>query len=544
MANSLSRRSFLLGSGLLGASAAVAGLSGCAPASSTLAGTGDKNDSGAAATSSRLIEVSDSDVTATEECDIVVCGSGSAGTYAAVRAAELGAKVIWLEKTSMKGGTSTVTEGINAPNTKAQVEANGIVDTQADFESLMSWHNWGAYGPGIRSYLDNAGTAIDWAIDHGAQLFGDGSMFTCFNEEGTWINMGEGMLSHLWEFGETLPNLDFRLETPAVNLVLDNGKVGGVYAKSPDGSLVRINAKAVVLATGGFGRNPEMCAERLRVPAERVAFLGFDGQEGDGINMALAAGALSQAPSAVMFGLSKVCGESWDSILTAFTQWPPSWREPHEVGRTLPMVNEQGKRFYNETLVEDCDTSRINTAIATQTKAFTLFDARHVETYSGFDEYDYGTGIGTGELSAAVEGSEYVLKADTIEELAELMGVDAAALVDTVADYNGRANGDGSHDPFGADATNMTPLEQAPFYAAQVEACAYSTCGGVRGDYETRVLDENNEPIEGLFACGLDNGSMYYNDYPYGLHGGSGQANACTTGYVAAETICKDLGLI
>lgn len=542
MTNSISRRSFLLGTGLLGASAAAAGLTGCAPSSNSLAGTG-KGDAKSQLTSSRLIDVADADVAATEECDVVVCGSGSAGTYAAVRAAERGAKVIWLEKTSMKGGTSTVTEGINAPNTKDQVEAGQLVDTQADFESLMGWHSWSAYGPGIWCYLDNAGPAIDWAIEHGAQLFGDGPMFTCFNEEGKWINMGEGMLSHLWAFGETLPNLDFRLETPAVNIVLEDGKVGGVYAQSPDGAITRINAKAVVLATGGFGRNPEMCAERLRVPAERVVFLGFDGQEGDGINMALAAGGLSQAPSAVMFGLSKVREESWDSILSIFTQWPPSWRAPQEEGKTLPMVNEHGKRFYNETLVEECDTSRINTAIASQTKVFTLFDAKHVETYSGFDEFDYGTGIATGEFGAAVEKSPYVHKADTLEELASLMGVDAAALTQTMSDWNARANGDGSHDPFGADAAVMAPVEQGPFYAAEIEACAYSTCGGVRGDYETRVLDENDEPIPGLFVAGLDNGSMYYNDYPYGLHGGSGQASACATGYAAAEAVCKDLGL-
>lgn len=545
MDKGVSRRGFLAGTGALCASAALAGLAGCAPAGGQEPDTTPASSSAGAGQegSSKLAQIDEGSVASTEECDIVVCGSGSAGTYAAVRAAELGAKVIWLEKTSMKGGTSTVTEGINAPNTKEQIDAGQEVDTQETFESLMGWHNWAAYGPGIWCYLDHAGQAIDWAIEHGAKLMGDGPMYTCFDESGSWINMGEGMLKPLWEYGETFDNLDFRLETPAVNIALEEGSVAGVYAKDKDGALVRINAKAVVLATGGFGKNPEMCAERLRVPSDRVAFLGFDGQEGDGINMALAAGGLSQAPTAVMYGLSKVCGESWDSILTIFTQWPPSWRAPQEVGKTLPMVNQDGKRFYNETLVEDCDTSRLNVAIASQTKVFTLFDAKHVETYSGFDEFDYLTGIGKGEFSSSIEKSAYVVKADTIEELAERMGVDAQTLSSTVKEYNARANGDGSHDPFGADGANMTPLETAPYYAAEVEACAYSTCGGVRSDYETRVIDADDQPIDGLFVCGLDNGSMYYNDYPYGLHGGSGQANACTTGFVAAGAACKDLGL-
>ena len=207
---------------------------------------------------------------------------------------------------------------------------------------------------------------------------GQGSLLSCFDEEGNWTNNGEGMLKPLWAYGETLDNLDFRLETPAVNIILDDEGVGGVYAKSGD-DLVRINAKATVLATGGFGKNPEMCAERLRVPSERVVFLGFDGQDGDGINMALTAGALPQAPSAIMYGLSKACGESWSSMLSIFTQWPPSYRYPLEIGKTLPMVNQSGKRFYNETLAEDADTARLNTAIASQSKVFTLFDEAHVE---------------------------------------------------------------------------------------------------------------------------------------------------------------------
>lgn len=551
MSIEISRRQFLAGSSIIGAGIATAGLIGCAPASGKEGlQSSESLTAGAAPNSSKLVTVNESDVSTVEDCDIVVCGSGSAGTYAAVRAAELGAKVIWLEKTSLQGGTSTVTEGINAPNTKEQLEKGQEADLDELFKTFMDWHSWGAYGPGIRCYLDNAGPAIDWAIEHGAKLVGDGPMYCCFDENGTWINMGTGMLTPLWEYGDTFDNLDFRLETPAVNLVKETTggagdaiKVAGVYAQAKDGSITKINAKAVVLATGGFGKNPAMCAERLRVPSDQVNFLGFDGQDGDGINMALEAGGFSQAPSAVMYGLSKIKGESWDSILTIFTQWPPSWRAPHEVGKSLPMVNQTGKRFYDETLSEDCDTARLNAIIASQSSVFTLFDQKHVDAYSGFDEFDYFTGIGHGEFSGAIEKSEYVFKANTVEELATQIGVDPASLAETIKEYNARAEGDGTTDPFGANPNNMTPLKTAPFYAAHAEACAYSTCGGVRGDYETRVLDSKDNLIPGLFVCGLDNGSMYYNDYPYGLHGGSGQANACTTGYVAANAACKELGV-
>lgn len=556
MASDFSRRQFLTAGTAFGATLGLAGLVGCAPKTAPQPQSGQTGtaDQGAAATSakavstsSRLIDVREQEVVATEECDIVVCGSGTAGTYAAVRAAELGARVIWLEKTGMKGGTSTIAEGTLAYNTTELMEAGMVTDLQAEFLGYMQWHNWGAYGPGIWCYLNNAGPAVDWAKTHGAKMYaGDyGSMYSCFSDEGAWIHNGEGMLQPLWAYGETLSTLDFRLNTPAVNIITEGGKVVGVYAKDERG-IIRINAKAVVLATGGFGKNPEMCAERLRVPAERVTFLGFDGQDGDGINMALAAGAVSQAPSSVMYGLSKIKDESWSSMLSVFTQWPPSLRYPLETGKTLPMVNESGCRFYNETLADDCDTSRLNVALASQAKVFTLFDERHVQTYEGEDkmnEFVTFMGVGGGELRASIESNKNVYKADTIEELADKIGVDRSALADTVADYNARANGDGTPDPFGADASYMTPLETAPFYAAQAEACAYATVGGIRGDEDSRAVGVDGKPVAGLFVCGIDNGSLQYNDYPYGLHGGSGQGSCCATGFAAANAACKDLGL-
>ncbi|MDE8703557.1 FAD-dependent oxidoreductase, partial [Adlercreutzia equolifaciens] len=105
MGKGISRRDFIVGGGVFGASVAAVGLAGCAPSNGGLPSTG-ADASGTSANkgedrplSSRLVEVDERDVTRTEECDVVVCGSGSAGTYAAIRAAELGARVIWLEKT-------------------------------------------------------------------------------------------------------------------------------------------------------------------------------------------------------------------------------------------------------------------------------------------------------------------------------------------------------------------------------------------------------------------------------------------------------------
>lgn len=543
----ISRRNFLTAASVAGAGSLLLGLTGCAP--QPLTATGDSAGKSTEGTSSsKLIAVTDDMVGSTEEFDIVVAGSGSAGTYAAIRAAELGAKVLWLEKVSTLGGTSAITEGMSMPNSKKQLAEGEPSDTQATFESLMAWHNWSAYAPGLWSYLDNAGRAIDWALEHNTKLrYNGGERYGCADENGKWINMGTGMLEPLRAYGDTLSSLEVRTECPVVNLAYDNGVVAGVYAQPKGDDIIRVNAKKVILATGGYGSNMEMCKERLRVPAERVVFLNFEGCDGDGINMALEAGGAPQAPSAVNFGLSKVMGDSWDGILTIFTQWMPEWRvDPEETlpaGKCLPMVNEHGKRFLNETLVSERDTSRLNCAIASQSRVYTIFNQAHVDTYSGFDVFDYGSGIAEGNFQELLNSSSAVVKADTLEALAQAMDIDSAAFMETMNDYNARAKGNGSHDSFGADAAMLTVLEEGPFYAVRAEACAYGTFGGVRGNYYQQVVNEEGGVVENLYVCSLDNGSMGFNDYPYGLHGGTTQGNACCSGFVAAEHACQEIGL-
>lgn len=543
MSNDLSRRSFLAGAGLVTAGAAAALAAGCssapeAPAPAAGEGTG-------------LSPVDPDAVAATEECDIVVVGSGSAGTYAAVRAAERGARVVWLEKNASRGGTSAVTEGLCAPNTQAQLATGGETDLQAFYESEMSWHNWGCVSDVVWAYLNNAGKAIDWALEQGALLTYVGEpeapMYICMGENG-WVNMGTGMLSPLWDYGDTLPNLDLRLKTPAVGLVMEGEKVAGVYAKSPDGSITQINAKAVVIGTGGWGRNPAMVADRLPVPPDRVVFCGMDGQDGDGINMAIDAGACEHSRSAVMYGLSKVVGDPWDGITTVFTQWPPSfWLDTDGIlppGKCLPMVNHEGRRFYNETLAEECNTSRLNVCIASQPKVWTLFDQDHVDTYSVISDFNYGTGTAAGNFAESIAKSPSVVKADTIEELAKAMGVPPETLSETIESYNARILGeDDSHDPFGADPGYQTPLLTPPFYAAAIESNVYGSCGGIRTDGKMNAVHADGTPVEGLYIGGQDNGSFWYNDYPYGEHGGTGQAFCCTSGFVAAESACDALGI-
>lgn len=302
MEKSITRRSFLAGSAAVSSIAAL-GLAGCASSQKTATPTAATGTEGIITPSypayARTLDIAENDVIRTEDADIVVVGSGSAGTFAAVRAAERGARVIWLEKTSSKGGTSTITEGLTAFDAEQQRATGEKSDLKGIYTMLMDWHNWGAKTEAFQTYFDFSGKAIDWAISHGANLVYSGNPkkphYSAVDDQGNWMNIGTGVLAPLWEYGDSLDNLDFRIETPAVNIVVENGAVKGIYAQEADG-IVRINAQAVIMATGGFASNVEMAREWLRVPAERIKFISFEGQDGDGINMALAAGASRHAP--------------------------------------------------------------------------------------------------------------------------------------------------------------------------------------------------------------------------------------------------------
>lgn len=555
MEKSVTRRNFLIGGAAVSGIAAL-GLVGCSSTESSSGTPTAETGSDQVITPTypayaRTLDVTEKDIVRTEDADVVVVGSGSAGTFAAIRAAERGAHVIWLEKTTAKGGTSTITEGLTAFDGEQQRATGEASDLNGIYTALMDWHNWGAKTEAFQTYFDFSGKAVDWAVSHGASLVYSGNPkkphYSPVDAQGNWMNIGTGVLTPLWEYGETLDNLDFRLETPAVNIIVDNGTVKGVYAQEADG-IVRINAKSVIMATGGFASNVDMGKEWLRVPAERIKFMSFEGQDGDGINMALAAGAARHAPTTVNYGLTTIEGSAWDSQLTIFTVWCPSWRVdmPDAIlpaGKPLPFVNHAGVRFYNEAKLEELNTSMLNTAVSSQKAAFAVFDADHVATYGGFGDFNYGSGISEGDFAKERENSPAVFVDDTLEGLAAQMGIDTTAFTTTIAEYNDHAATGTDADSFGTMPGEKTPVLKAPFYAAKIVACAYGTNGGVSTDYWCRAVNSDGDIVEGLYAAGQDNGSMYFNDYPYGLMGGTCQGGACTTGFVCAESACDALGL-
>ena len=221
--------------------------------------------------------------------DVVVIGAGTAGTAAALAAAETGAKVITLEKKATVGGTGNFSEGIMAVESSMQRDWNYNLTKDQAFKMIMDYGHWRGDARMVRAFLEKTASTIDWMKSYGVKfekLYSNypGGLYTWHIYEGRgagWINLFQKKYA---EMGQKL-----LLETPAKSLIQKDGKIVGVVAENDDGDKITIKAGAVIIATGGFGANPEMMKKYMRFPG--VDGLAQAGKTGDGINMAWNAGA-------------------------------------------------------------------------------------------------------------------------------------------------------------------------------------------------------------------------------------------------------------
>lgn len=514
-AQGINRRDFLRGAGILGAAAIGAGaLAGC----SSSAGAADE---GATA------EDFERQVSSEESCDVLVVGSGTAGTCASIVAAENGAQVICIEKNDALGGTSRFGEWIGGHDAKIQQEAGiefNIKELVNNYEEKM---DWGVPVDILEDFYVESGKTIDWLVEEGIPFqAGTGAaphLVGIFDDEGNQTFLYEGMLKPLWEIGEGMPNVEFRTECPMVGLVTDNGKVTGAYAQDTEGNVIKINAGSVILATGGFVDDQELFWEAMHQDYSRYYNYGIPGRTGDGYR------AMRELDAAVC-GMPAMLAEPGVVGTTAFSDDPNIWF----TWAVLPHINEKGKRFYDESVAITGNAEAMNNAALAQQKAFVLADYTYMaegEIAKQWEMYSSGRGL------EGVEEYEGVHKADTLEELADIIGVPADALIETVETYNAACES-GVDEEFGCAPECLVPILKAPFYAAELQMAIYCTNGGARTNSDMQVLNQNGEVIEGLYAIGLDNGTIYKNMYPIGTFEAVAQTWAATGGRLAALSAC------
>jgi 3-oxosteroid 1-dehydrogenase len=330
-------------------------------------------------------------------------------------------------------------------------------------------------------------------------------------------------------------NIPLWLDTRASELIVQGGRVVGARA-TREGKPINIYARAgVLLASGGFERNLEMRQQYQQEPITASWTAGSPSNLGDGIKMGAAVG-----------GSLDLMDEAW---WTPVTMLPNDYAWLLVVEKSMPgsiIVNLAGRRFTNEAAPYGDVVHAIyaaNQPTAPSVPSFLVFDARYRRSYPvgplGPSKLQPDKAVGR-RLRR-----EFLHKADTLRELAQRIGVDAAGLEETVNRFNALAlagkdedfgRGESAYDRYYSDAkigpnSSLAPLVEAPFYAIAVYPGDLGTKGGLRTDVHARVLTKENKVIDGLYATGNCSASVMGTSYP-GAGGTIGPA--MTFGYLAA----------
>lgn len=416
----------------------------------------------------------------TLEADVVVIGAGGAGMTAAITAHEAGKEVILLEKMPYAGGNTTKsTGGMNAAETSVQAEL-GIEDSVQTFidDTMTGGKNVNDLAL-VTTMAENSAEAIDWLASIGAPLpevsFSGGATNKRIHRPEGGAAVGPYLVEKLLaKIGED--EISLLYNTEATELIVEDGAVTGVKATG-DGIRYTINAKAVVLATGGFGANLEMCA------AYNPDLAGFVTTNspcatGDGIKMAEAVGAATVDMEQIQ--IHPTVYQATSLMVTESVR-----------GGGAILVNASGERFVDEMETRDV----VSAAEIAQEGgyAYLVFDQAQRDNLSAIDSY-VSNGL--------------TVQADTIEGLATQMGVDASNLQATVEAWN-QAVAEQNDEAFGRTTGMDVDISMAPFYAIQIAPGIHHTMGGVKIDTTASVISVDGEPIPGLFAAGEVTGGVH-----------------------------------
>lgn len=422
-----------------------------------------------------------------KRADIVIVGAGGAGLTAASRAAELGAKVIVLEKMPLVGGNSLrATGGMNAAGTSYQ-EALGITDSgvQEFIEDTMNGGHQLNDISLVTTMAEGSAAAVDWLASIGAKLpkveATGGTVHKYLHEPEDGSAVGTFLVEKLEKRCEEL-GVEVMLNTKAVEIIMENGAAAGVRAGDETHDYT-IRAEAVIIAAGGFGSNFELMAKYNPALANAVT-TNHAGATGDGIAMAQAVGADTV---------------DMEQIQLHPTVYQETGMLVSESVRSMGgiLVNAEGRRFCNDMSTRDA----VSAAELEQTGAYAyiIFDQRIVDDLASSQKY----------ISSGL-----TVQADTYEELAVQMGLDeeaAKAFPETMAAWNA-AVAAGEDAEFGRNNGMDADLSAAPYYAIRIAPGIHHTMGGIRIDTKASVIDTKGEAIPGLFAAGETTG---------GVHGGN-----------------------
>ena len=474
------------------------------------------------------------------EYDLVVVGGGASGKSAALIAARAGKNVVVIEKMPETGGLSVFAEGTAAFESSVQKELGTprlskyhFPTKQEGLDKIMGYSHQRANYEVARAFVENSAETIDIYRDLGV-VYKTCDIAAEDDPNEVWtFHLPEGLGAHCQEvLLDAIQKLevDIFTETPAKELIIEDGRVVGVVAES-DGEPLRIGGKAVILATGGMGSSPDRnfkysgfapAAYNMNVltPLQNV---------GDGLDLALSAGA---DPNTMTTGPLLAAGGrdmTRDSQVGGAGANPGVW------------INKTGHRFAAESVAENLGAigtyygkqpGGIVWSILSQADVDRLVSEGSEIAIGEFVVYHKPmTGL-LPELEAHLE-SGLVKKADTFEELAEQMGVPTDAFVETMAAYN-EACERGVDEAYFKKPQYLRALVEPPFYGIPLATGTMGSAGGIKVNGDMQVITSDGDAIPGLYAVGLDATGLYGDSYNMEIPG-CANGFAHTSGRIAAR---------
>ena len=479
----------------------------------------------------------------TVDVDVAVVGAGGAGVAAALAARQHGASVALIEKTISPLGASTFAGGMFAGDSQQQKEKNAVVSKKWLYDEYMDASQGYMNSILVRRIIDESGKTVDWLNENGAIMklvdAGTGGSYDHIGMPATLHGYQEGGTKAVTKLIEKFKSLGGQMYFGFAGQRLlqdENGNVTGVVAQGDD-QVLHVNAKKVIIATGGFGGNPKMRKEYLGDVSTQGQVLQ---NTGDGLNMAWDAGTAHHINGSTHYfwqtfsdedigEMAKIVGPNWMPI-NALADFPNL------------RVNNRGQRYASETHALDFAVHGAELSEQPQQTEFVVLDQAMldkikeggtvaIEDHYGkwkdhrefYMEFNFPTDtdeaikrehekVDFTALLDKLSSTNVVFIGKTIKELAQRMGVNEENLQNAVDQYN-NAKKKGEDDLFFSDTKRMIPVEQGPFYAIKFIARNLGTLGGATIDEKMHALAPDGEPVPNLYVAGADASGMYGKAY-------------------------------
>ena len=565
----ISRRSFIATAGV------VAGVAVAAGALSGAAGTGGEalaaDQLTAASTPDWLgeaPEVAESDITETVDTEVLICGFGTGGVPCALSAAQAGAKVLVIER-DPADGQMQMREDLGAINSTLQKESFADypefqIDEKDAVEDIVRYANGYCSYDLIKLWAERSGEVIDWVQQNTEAT---GKIYFQF-EGGIGNQDGEardrafatGHSPHLTDqagendsYSSIMRQLaqdagaEVRFSTPLVKLERDSdGRVTGAIAQDgSDGHYVRVNAsKGVVLATGGYSTNTDMMqALQPQILDSRILCTSGSTDDGSGIKAGMWLGARKD-PVGTSICFNRCCVKPDETAGNGVVgRWFWFGEQP------FLKVNLNGERFCNES--GPYDYMLHSAWLQPEHTYVDIWDSDAKAKAEQMDEvgccrlFPFDNGALNNipfdtvwdKMNQKLIDDGYIQTADTIEELAEKLNIPADALASTVEKYNGYCD-DGVDPDYYKESYRLTKLDTPPYYGVRTGAWHLATFDGLLINTDMQVLDQDNQPIEGLYAIGDCSGGFFSTSYP-NLFTGLACGRTTTEGYLVGQALAQ-----